>query len=51
MIEGSDFLFAVHYSLFAIRHSLPFSARQNLALPFFPSLVPCPSSRWLRVEV
>jgi hypothetical protein len=36
-------------SPFAIRHSLPFLARQEPCPPIFPSLVPCPSSHSVRV--
>ena len=38
-------LFAVHYSLFANRQSLSFRLGRSLALPFFSSRVPSPSSR------
>jgi hypothetical protein len=35
----------IRHSLFAIGYSPSFRLGRSLALPFFPSLVPCPLSR------
>jgi len=39
-----------NYSLLAIRYSLPFRLGRNFALPFFPSLVPRPTTRFKSVS-